>query len=176
MNDKGCICLVTVDGIDFEINEPGPFHKRWYSHKSNGPGLRYEIGICIQTGWIVWRNGPFACGDWADLSIARYAITERLGRGEKYLADGGYRSQDGNAETPTYLDNPDQKMKQDIHARHEAINGMVKRFEALNRTFRHSRDAHQAIFNAVLNLVQANIKLEGPPFHKPYDDGRRRRR
>jgi len=99
-----------------------------------------------------------------------------LGRGEKYLADGGYRSQDGNAETPTYLDNPDQKMKQDIRARHEAINGMVKRFEALNRTFRHSRDAHQAIFNAVLNLVQANIKLEGPPFHKPYDDGRRRRR
>jgi len=109
MKDKGCICLVTVDGIDFEMNEPSPFHKRWYSHKSNGPGLQYEIGICIQTGWIVWRNGPFACGDWVDLSIARYAITEQLGPGEKYLADGGYRSQDGNAETLTYLKNPDQK-------------------------------------------------------------------
>jgi len=39
MKDKGCICLVTVDGIDFEMNEPSLFHKRWYSHKSNGPGL-----------------------------------------------------------------------------------------------------------------------------------------
>jgi len=121
------------------------------------------------------ETGP-SHGDWADLSIARYAITEWLGPGEKYLANGGYRSQDGNAETPTYLKNPDQKMKQELCARHEAINGMIKQFEALNRTFCHSRDAHQAIFNVVLNLVQANIKLEGPPFHKPYDDGCRRRR
>ena len=47
MNDIGNRCLITLDGTDVSINEPSPFNNKWYSHKLNGPGLRYEVGICI---------------------------------------------------------------------------------------------------------------------------------
>jgi hypothetical protein len=56
--DNGSQCLVSVDGTDYAIREPSPFNKKWYSHKMNGPGVRYEIAICIQTGVPVWTNGP----------------------------------------------------------------------------------------------------------------------
>jgi len=61
----------------------------WFSHKFNGPGLRYEVGLCIQTGDCVWIHGPFPCGTWPDLRIARDAIVDALDDGECYLADGG---------------------------------------------------------------------------------------
>jgi hypothetical protein len=50
---------MTVDGTDFWVYEPTPFDTQWYSHKINGPALRYEVAVCIKkTGWIVWIN-PF---------------------------------------------------------------------------------------------------------------------
>jgi hypothetical protein len=51
-----------VDGTDFHIREPEPFDPEWYTKKFNGPGVRYEVGIAIQTGYIVWVNGPFKPG------------------------------------------------------------------------------------------------------------------
>jgi len=108
MHDKGCICPITIDGTGFHIYEPGPFDCRWYLHKFHGPAICYEINVCIQTGWIVWINGPFAPGDWSNLSITQYGIAKWLDHGQKYLADGGCRSQDGNVETPTGHNNHDQ--------------------------------------------------------------------
>ena len=56
MADPGQHCKVMVDGTVFHIQEPTPLDLRWYSHKFKGPGLCYEIGVCIKTGWIVWVN------------------------------------------------------------------------------------------------------------------------
>ena len=63
------LCLVRVDGTDFWICEPKPFAKDFYSHKFAKAGLRYEVGVCIQTGLIVWINGPFAAGKYNDITI-----------------------------------------------------------------------------------------------------------
>jgi len=60
---------MTVDGTDCMIEEPVPFSPKWYSHKFHGPGVRYKIGAGVQTGWIVWVNGPFPCGEWSDRSL-----------------------------------------------------------------------------------------------------------
>ena len=60
---------MSIDGTDCRIQEPTPFDPLWYSHKFNGPGVRYEVGICIQTGWIVWVHGPFPAGDFPDIKI-----------------------------------------------------------------------------------------------------------
>ena len=38
---------LTVDGVDFEIYEPTAFSGKWFSHKSNGPAVRYKIAISI---------------------------------------------------------------------------------------------------------------------------------
>lgn len=73
MDDNGSTCLVSVDGTDFQICEPSKFDEKWFSHNFNGPSVRYEIAVCIQTGWIVWINGPFPCGT-PDLCIARSGL------------------------------------------------------------------------------------------------------
>jgi len=102
MNDNHSICLITLDGTDFHTYETMPFDPKWYSHKFRGPGLWYEIGICIQTGWIVWIHGPFPPGMWPDIKIARDAIHDELEPSEKYLADSGYCDRIGGfSETPT---------------------------------------------------------------------------
>ena len=52
-------CFISVGGTDCPVYEPWPFHKSWFSKKFNGPALKYEVAVCIKTGYIVWVNGPF---------------------------------------------------------------------------------------------------------------------
>ena len=66
LNENGSVSLMSVDGTDFWIPEPFPFSKAYFSHKFNHVGLRYEIAIYIQTGWIVWVNGSISCGSFPD--------------------------------------------------------------------------------------------------------------
>ena len=65
----GGSCLVMVDGTDFWICEPKLFTKDFYSHKFVKAGLCHEVGVCIQTGLIVWINGPFAVGKYNYITI-----------------------------------------------------------------------------------------------------------
>jgi len=67
--DIGNACKVSVDGTDFRIFNWKPFWSGWFSHKFKGPGVRYEVGLCIRTGDIVWINGPFPCGQYPDITI-----------------------------------------------------------------------------------------------------------
>ena len=73
--------------------EPSPFNPKWYSHNFHGPGLRYEIGICIRTGHVVWAYGGLPCGEWPDLRLARSHFILKLQAGEKAIADRGYNDQ-----------------------------------------------------------------------------------
>ena len=62
---------VSLDGTDCSIEEQTPFSREWYSHKLNGPGLRYEIGLNIASGDIVWAYGGYPCGSYPDLKLER---------------------------------------------------------------------------------------------------------
>jgi hypothetical protein len=161
---------VSVDGTDFRVYEPSFFSKKWFSHKFTGPGIRYEVALCIQTGWIVWINGPFPCGDWPDLRIAREALVDALDRGEYYIADGGYY--DGNqwSETPTGLNNFEQRQQKMVRSRHETVNSRLKQWSALNRVFRHRLSKHSPVFRAVANILQLSIENGEPLFEIEYDD------
>jgi hypothetical protein len=170
MKDNGSICKMTVDGTDCRINEPTPFEKKWYSHKFKGPGLRYEVGVCIQTGYICWVNGPFPCGTWTDLKIARSLLVHKIGLDEMCLADGGYRDGYTNFETPTGLNNYDQRMKKLARARHETINSRLKYFKVLSGTFHHELEKHGTCFMAVANITQLNIMHGMVPFQVEYND------
>ena len=105
MSDNGSDCLVSVDGVDFEIEEPYPYHREvskiWFSHKFKGPGLRYEVAVCIQTGDIVKIEGPYCPGDWNDAMIFADSTIPLLDEGERVEADGGYHHHDPEyAKTP----------------------------------------------------------------------------
>jgi DDE superfamily endonuclease len=122
MGDLGNRCKISIDGTDCPIEEPQPFNKKYYSHKFNGAGVKYELGLCIVTGWIVWYNGPFPCGN-TDLQIARLRVCTHLEKEERILADGGYRDDGQYFDTPTGLHNKGQCMRSLCRARHETVNG-----------------------------------------------------
>ena len=140
--------------------EPSVFDLKWYSHKFHGPGLRYEIGICIRTGYVVWAYGGFPCGQWPDLNLARDNFIHRLDPGEKALGDRGYRDQN-------YFDNPNGDKKKKILAMHEPVNKRLKQFSCLKNSFRHALYLHPSFFHAVVNVTQLRIQ-NGEPLYAVY--------
>ena len=77
--------------MDFQISEPSPFSPKWCSHKHNGPGLRYEIAVEVQSGYIVWACGGFGAGVCRDDKLAQLKFTKHLRPNEKVITDKGYR-------------------------------------------------------------------------------------
>ena len=162
-DQNGSQCLLSVDGTDFRINEPSPFSRLWYSHKFNHAALRYEVAICIQTGEIVWINGPFAAGAWPDINIFRGWLKKYLLPGERVEADGGYQGDDMVDGPEELARNMGQYMdKFIVRARHETVNARFKQFNALQQTFHHSKDKHAYVFNSVAVITQLAI-LNGEP-------------
>jgi DDE superfamily endonuclease len=156
--------LMTIDGVDFKIPEPIPFDEMWFSHKFNGPGLRYEIAVAINTGDIVWFNGPFPAGAFPDLKIFRSALKYHLDAGEMVVADRGYVGEP-RIYTPDYPRNYSHKnFMRRARARHEAINRMMKTFQCLKQVNRHGRHKHHLLFQSVLVLTQICIQNGRRPF------------
>ena len=167
---NGSRCRVSIDGTDFRIYEPTPFSKSWFSHKFKGAGLRYEVGIAIQTGWIVWIHGSFPCGDWPDLAIARHGVCNMVDDGELLIADGGYHDGEQYFVTPNGLNNYEQYLQSVVRARHETVNQRFKQWAALERVFRHDVMLHPRVFHAIANIVQITIVHGEPLFSVKYDD------
>ena len=159
---------MTVDGTDFRIQEPHPWeqdrNRRFYSHKFKGPGLRYEIGICIKTGHLVWFHGPFPCGAYSDLKIYNLKLKHCLHPGEKVIADQGYK---GEYSICTKIDAKNESHKKSMsicRARHETINRRFKCFQCLQQIWRHDRAKHEFVFMAVATIVQIELENSRPPF------------
>jgi DDE superfamily endonuclease len=169
--DNGSRCKITVDGTEFEIEEPQPFDKGFYSKKFNGPGLRYEVGIAIQTGYIVWINGPFKPGEWPDLKIALNDLVYMFEGDERAVADRGYCGHPCYFDTPwRVLDNEQQKMRKKlVRARHETINGLFKNWRILKAVFHHPLCKHCKSFHAVANIVQSQLEQK-PTWQVSYTD------
>ena len=147
---------MTVDATDFRIKEPNPFSSTWYSHKFKGPGVRYEIGVCIATGWIIWANGPYRCGTFADETIASLGLHHLLDHGERYIADGGYKS--------TWAIIPlDATTAAETHymsicrTRHETINRYFKAFASIANIFTRHVSKHALFAHSIINVVQVGI-------------------
>lgn len=168
------LCLVSVDGTDFRIQEPFPFDReinpKWFSQKFKSAGVRYEVGLCIHTGDIVWFSGPFACGMWPDLKIFRRKLKSMLLPREMVVADKGYAG-DIKTCTPFEAKNDNHKrFMSRARARHETINGRFKNWSCLAQTWRHDRNKHHIAFKAVATITQLEISNGNLPFQVPHFD------
>ena len=168
INNTGNSCLVSVDGADAPIQEPIPFDRKWWSYELNRAGSRYEIGLCIKTGWIAWINGPFPPCDWPDLRIAREGLMHALEPWEHCLADSGYVDGNQHSVTPTGGDTLLDHQRAKVRSRHETCNKRLKQWNALNHRHRHSRDKHGKTFYAIANIAQLTIMNGEPLFDAPY--------
>jgi DDE superfamily endonuclease len=172
MGFNGSQCLLSVDGTDCPIREPSEFSGRWYSHKFKGAGLRYEVAICIQTGWVVWANGPYPCGAFPDIRIFRDRLQEELLPGEMVVADRGYRDGRTFCNTPTGYRNPSETEKANVRSRHEHINGRIKKFKIMSTRFRACREKHWMAFHTIINVLQIEIEEGKPLMQVQYDDSK----
>lgn len=154
---------LSIDGTDCRIEEPAPFNTCWYSHKFKGAGLRYEIGVSLLGGNIMWANGPFPCGSYPDVKIFRNELKHLLLEDEYVIADKGYRDEKCMIER---IERKENQKLQNYRARHETINRMLKSFNVLSTTFRHDRNLHSDCFHAVCNIV--NLKIKHGDIHPYY--------
>ena len=163
-------CLVSVDGVDCKMPNLKPFWDGWYSQKYNGAGIRWEVGVCIRTGEIVWIHGPFCPGRWNDLEIFRHSMKFHLHGGERVEADKGYVG-----EFPTTVKvygswvGSDVKRKE-VGGRHETANKRLKDWSCLKKVLRHSILQHSSMFRAVAVLTQLRLESGEPLFSVDYDD------
>ena len=168
MNDLGNQTLITIDGTD--MNCEMRFDKRFYSLKFNKGGVRYEVGVCIRTGHIVWLNGPFRCGQ-PDITNARQAVVDALEDGEKAEADLGYRGEGSKINTPCEFGPKElEQMKANARARHETVNRRLKHFGVLSHRYRHNINDHSTNFRAVAVITQLNIETNAPLYEVDYED------
>lgn len=156
----GQTCYTSLDGVDCPINEPSPFSPKWFSHKFKSAGFRYEIGLCVRTGHIVWYNGGYPCGAWPDLCIARQHFVDFLDPKERTFADKGYN----DAKFFILPTEANKNRHERIMSRHETVNKRIKQFRVLSTPFRHSLNRHKMCFHSVINLTQLVIKYEQPLF------------
>jgi hypothetical protein len=168
MNDA----LISVDGTDTEQRKKRPFWKGWYSHKLNGAGTRWEVGVCLITGVVVWIHGPFPCGRWNDLTIFRHAMLSHLDDGEKVEADDGYKAEFTKTLTPANNSRTasDATLRQRNRNRHETINKRLKDWKCLNSPCKHDLAKHSAMFRVVLVICQLAIESGESLFHLDYND------
>ena len=86
INDIGNDCLMSINGTDFRIPQTGEaktgnwFASHKYSFKS---ALRYEIGISIIGGDLVWIQGPYPAGHFNDIAIFKKVLRHFLKPGER---------------------------------------------------------------------------------------------
>lgn len=160
---------MSIDCTDFQIAEPIPFSDEWYCYKFRGPGLRYEVGLCIQTGDIVWINGPFKCGRWPDIKIFRRNLRQLLQPGEQVECDSGHRGEPSCRHCDIIMNITDREAKQLVMARQEDMNADLKLFGCLKQVWRHDRHLHKYVFAAAAVLTQLSYNLqEGPKFQVNY--------
>ena len=170
----GVHTYVSLDGTDCPIQEPFPRSGKWYSHKLEGSGLRYEVGIQIADGFVVWTNGGYPCGEYPDISVAREEFVAHLRHNERAIADDGYADAMKFVYPKLFEEQPQVgRVLKEIMSRHETLNGRLKSYKVLDTAFRHELSFHPPCFYAILSLIQLSIQYDNHPLyllHHPDDE------
>lgn len=144
------------------------YAKNWTSHKYKGPGVRYEVGLGILSGDIVWVNGPFPCGSWPDSKIMKEGgILEMLEENERIETDNGYIGLDPEfclTKSGSRHPSSDPKMRARVRARQETVNKRFRQFNAAKAVYRHRVEMHTFVLHSIVVLTQLSIESGEPLF------------
>lgn len=166
------VCLISADGTDCPIQEPYPFDTGIFSEKLNGPGLKYEVGVCIATGHIVWINGPYKAGKNDVTIFAEEGLLDALADDECVEVDAGYQGHQEMRHPRISQSRRDRQQKSRVRARHENVNSYLKKFSVLDDVFRHNvnlMERHKICFTAVAVITQLRFELHQSLYSVEYE-------
>ena len=131
-------CTMTDGGTDFRIPQKGvakkgnAFASHMYAGKS---ALRYELGVHILTGNLVWIQGPYPASMFTDIQIFNKVLMCFLDPGEPVEADEGCRGHTDKVKCPGYDANPAEKraMQGRVRAQHETLKRWMKNWGILSK-------------------------------------------
>jgi hypothetical protein len=172
-----------VDGQNYHTNEfrltP---HSKWYEHKSNSCGVKYEYAVHLWTSSIVSMRGPFPAsvhdmnvfrgGDRGDKeNWDRTSLYFKMPPGMRGVGDSGYG---GEPEKITVSKSEHSKEMREFLARvknrEESLHTRFSSFGVLKERFRHGKgtkqkmDFHQTCAEAVCVIVQYDLENGHPLF------------
>jgi hypothetical protein len=158
---------MTADRTDFRIPQKGAATKgnAFASHKYPGKSaLRYELGVDILAGNLVWIQGPYPAGKYTNIKIFNKVLRNFLKPGERVEADEGYRGHPDKIKCPGNDANPaeNRRMQGRGRARHETLNGRLKNWGILSQFFRHYIMTHGDVFRACAVVTQLTVENGEP--------------
>lgn len=137
---------------------------KFYSHKSNGPGVNYELAVSVWENKLVWMNGPFVASK-NDQGVFNSALRQKMHPSKLAIVDKGYAKKSRQLCKPTSRDSDAlRKFKSRARARHESFNKRIKDFNCLKHKFRHGFHKHQHCFEAVCVICQYCLENGSPLF------------
>ena len=163
--DEDEVFILSVDGVHCRMQEPrkDPGSK-WYSHKFNGAGVTYELGIAIRSDRLVWVKGPFPASR-HDITTFRNpedpenSLKAKIPEGKRAIGDSGYQGEPTKLSVTRTGDSREvKKFKSRVKSRHETFNARLKAFSILNQAFRHGFEEHKRVFETVCLCVQYDIE------------------
>jgi hypothetical protein len=169
-------CLISVDGTDVLIPQQGPaipgnpFSLFKFKGKCR---LRYEIGVDILAGNIVWVNGPYAAGKYTDIKIFCRGLAHWLDEHERVEADNGYIGEaPQKVKFPGCASNPteNQAMQNQVQSRHESLNGWLKNWAIMTSLYHHDLMENGNVFRAIAVITQISINVGEKLFEVNYSD------
>ena len=174
-HDVGNDCLMSIDGTDFRILQKGAATRgnAFGSHKYAGKSaLRYELGIDILAGNLVWVSGPYPAGKWNDIKFFTNELAHCLEPGERVEADNGYVGHADKIKCPNNDCNPTENLAMQARVRswHETFNGRLKNWGILEQVYRHDITAHGTVLYACAVITQLAIDNGERLFEVEYED------
>ena len=177
-DEKHEVFLASVDGVHFRTHEfyhpEMSKNPKLYSHKFHQAALAYEIALSLWDNKCVHVNGPFEASihdkaifedESTDVDGKPKGLKNKIPDRKKAIGDKGYRGLPGIVSTSNSHDDPEvRKFKGRARARQEAFNARLKVFGCLRDEFRHARDKHKIVFEAVVVICQYQLENGSPLF------------
>ena len=168
-------CVMSINGMDFRVPQTGTAIRgnAFASHKYEGKSaLRYEIGVSILGGDLVWIQGPYPAGAFNNVKIFNKVLRCFLKPGERVEADNGYVGAADKIKCPDNPCNPvaNEGKQSRVRSRHKTINGHFKTWGILSQVYRHDIRHHSEVFRAVAIITQLAIENGSPLFQVDYED------
>ena len=134
--------------------------------------LRYELGVDILAGNLVWIQGPYPAGKYTNIKNVNKVLRNFHEPGDWVEVDEGYHGHPDKIKCPGNNVNPAENwaMQERVRARHKTLNGRLKTWGILSHVFRHRITMHGDVFWACMVVTQLTIKNGEPLFEVEYAD------